>query len=344
VIRVLVAEDSETARTLLVQILAADPAIQVVGEACNGLQAVEMTQRLHPDLVTMDIHMPGLDGLRATKEIMITAPTPIVIVTGSKGAKDVARSLEALRAGALEVLEKPPGPDAPGFATAVRELIGTVKAMAHVKVIRHWRSATPRAPAELPPSLRVATRSRVRVVAAASSTGGPAALQRIFSGLPRNFPLPILVAQHITSGFTSGLAAWLDSVSPLRVKVAQHGETIVPLTVYLAPDDRHLGVDGSGRVVLSIDAPIGGFRPSATPLFESVARAYGSAAVALILTGMGDDGVAGLQAVRQAGGLVIAQDEGSSIVFGMPGSAIAAGLADVVLPIEAIAAHLLTLL
>jgi len=351
-IRVLVAEDSATARSLLVQILTSDPEIRVVGEAGDGAAAVAMAQRLKPDLVTMDIHMPGLDGLAATKEIMITAPTPIVIVTGSTRAREVSDSMEALKVGALEVLVKPPGPGSPGFGPAARDLVATVKAMAQVKVVRHWRSSSPRpaaAPAAAPraapapPAPPAAGRARVRVVAVATSTGGPAALQRIFAALPGDFPLPILVVQHITPGFTAGLAEWLGSVCPLRVRVGRHGEALAPGTVYFAPDGRHLGVARSGALALSDGPPVGGFRPSGTALFESVAGVYGASAVALILTGMGDDGLAGLRAVRQAGGRVVAQDEGSSIVFGMPGAAVAAGLAHAVLPLDAIAAHLVVL-
>ncbi len=342
-IRVLVADDSATARALLVQVLNADPEIRVVGEAGDGQEAIELAQRLRPDLVTMDIHMPRLDGLAATREIMITAPTPIVIVTGSTQAREVATSMDTLRIGALDVLVKPPSPAAPGFEAAARALTATVKAMAGVKVVRHWRSPSSspshRPPAPLTPPPRGV---RAGVVAIATSTGGPAALQRVLSGLGPRFPAPILVVQHITPGFTDGLATWLGSVCPLRVRTATHGEPLEPGSAYLAPDGRHLGV--SGRAAALSDAPpIGGFRPSGTHLFESAARAFGAATVAVILTGMGDDGVEGLRAVRRAGGRVIAQDEESSVVFGMPGAAIAAGLADAVLPLDAIAGRLAAL-
>jgi two-component system chemotaxis response regulator CheB len=181
-------------------------------------------------------------------------------------------------------------------------------------------------------------------VAIATSTGGPAALQRLLSDLPATFPLPILIVQHITPGFTAGLVSWLGDTTPFRVKLAQEGEPLTPGTVYLAPDDVHLGAGGRGGAVALSDATaIGGFRPSGTFLFESLARAYGPAVLALILTGMGDDGVAGLRAVREAGGYVIAQDERTSIVFGMPGAAVAAGLATLVLPLEAIAPRLVAL-
>jgi two-component system chemotaxis response regulator CheB len=347
-IRVLVADDSATAREMIVQILGSDPEIRVVGEAVDGVEAVEAATRLRPDLVTMDLHMPRLDGLAATREIMITAPTPILIVTGSHRARDVEASMEILRCGALDVLLKPPGPRSPEFPMAARRLIAAVKAMSCVKVVRRWR---PPAPARLGPEGTTAATPRVspadvrvRIVAVATSTGGPAALLRLVTDLPGSFPLPILVVQHITPGFVLGLASWLDGASALRVKVAQHDEPLSPRTVYLAPDDFHLGTDRrGGSVALSNEPPIGGFRPSGTFLFESVARSFGPTALALILTGMGEDGVKGLRTIRQAGGQVIAQDEKSSIVFGMPGAAVAAGLAPLVLPLEAIAARLVAL-
>jgi two-component system chemotaxis response regulator CheB len=344
-IRVLVVDDSPTARALLTEILSSDPEIQVVGEARDGIEGVALTQKLHPNVVTMDIQMPRMDGFAATKEIMITAPTPIVVATGSFRASEVAVAMQALQAGAVAVLEKPAGPGAPAFEEAAQKLLTTVKSMAHLKVVRHWRSGQagppPRPP--LPPITPAVAGVRRRVVAMATSTGGPAALQTVLSGLPGNFPVPVLVVQHITRGFTPGLATWLNSVCPLRVKVAENGEVILPHTVYLGPDDQHLGVSGRGTVVLSGAPPVGGFRPAGTFLFESVARGFGAAMVAVILTGMGEDGVVGLRAVRQANGRILAQDEPTSVVWGMPGAAVAAGLPDTVLPLESIASRLVQL-
>jgi two-component system chemotaxis response regulator CheB len=338
-LRVLIAEDSLTTRALLLEILSSDPEIRVVGQAKNGAEAVAMTQSLRPDLVTMDIHMPEMDGLEATKEIMITAPTPIVIITGSSGAAGVEGSLHALRAGALDVLRKPPGPGEAAFEESARRLLATVKAMSHVKVVRHWRAGSRRAPEHYPVPGRTRT-----VVAIAASTGGPVALQRLFHDLPGDFAAPILVVQHISSGFIAGLAAWLNTVCGLHVKVAEAGEALEPHTVYLAPDDRHLGVTRLARVALSDAPPIGGFRPSGTFLFASVARAFGPAAIGVILTGMGEDGVAGLRELQQAGGRVLAQDETSSVVFGMPGAAIAAGLAHQVVPLDEAAIRLMEMI
>jgi two-component system chemotaxis response regulator CheB len=353
-IRVLVAEDSATARALLVEVLRSDPELEVVGEAKDGVEAVELAQKLRPQIVTMDIRMPRMDGFEATKEIMITAPTPIVIVTASTRAREVETAMHALRAGALTVLAKPRAQDTPSFEEAASKLIGTIKAMAQVKVVRHWRPAQR---PELPPRPALPRPGAPgKIVAVATSTGGPAALQRLLGSLPGDFPVPILVVQHITPGFTPGLVAWLNTVCDLRVKVAEPGEFLAPHTVYLAPDGRHLGVARiaplGGPEPASVPrpmahiadtAPVGGFRPSGTYLFESVARAFGAAAVAVILTGMGEDGVVGLRHVRQAGGRIIAQDEKSSVVFGMPAVAIAAGLADEVLALDAIPARLLEL-
>ncbi len=340
-IRVLVADDSATARALLVQILGADPEIQVVGEARDGLEAVELTRKLRPDLITMDFHMPRMDGLEATREIMITVPTPIVIVTGSTRFQDVQKSIDMLRLGALDVLNKPVGPRSATFAKESARLLASVKAMSQVKVVRHWRPTMEARNVLAKPTVWPSIgHERMRVVAIATSTGGPAALQRLFSSLPGDFAVPILVVQHITVGFTSGLATWLDSSTSLKVKVAESGEVLAPGTVYLAADHHHLGVADDRTILLSSAAPIAGFRPSGTFLFDSVARSFGPSAVAVILTGMGEDGVSGLRAIRAAGGRVIAQDEASSVVFGMPGAAIASGLVDTVLSIDSIAAQL----
>jgi two-component system chemotaxis response regulator CheB len=338
-IRVLVVEDSTTARALLVTILRSDPGVEVVGEAADGVEGVALVQKLLPDVVTMDVHMPRMDGLAATKEIMITAPTPIVIVTGSQSLADVGMALNVLRAGALAVVHKPPGPGAPGFDEAARKLLETVKAMAAVKVVRHWRTAPEAGPRRAAVGPRRPARDRA--VAVAASTGGPEVLHRLLTELPGDFPVPILVVQHITHGFTNGLADWLNAACDLRVKVAEQAEALAPHTVYIAPDDRHLGATPQGAVALAATPPVGGFRPAGDYLFESVARAFGPSATAVILTGMGQDGLEGLRAVRRAGGRIIAQDQASSAVWGMPGAAVAAGLADLVLPPEEIAARLL---
>jgi two-component system chemotaxis response regulator CheB len=336
-IRVLIADDMSTMRELLVAVLDADPGIEIVGVAKNGREAIEMTRRLRPDVIAMDTHMPEVDGFEATKKIMIEAPTPIVIVSGSMEARNVNVSMNALRAGALALLAKPPGVNAPNFQEVIVHLTATIKAMAGVKVVRHRQ---PRAPSSSTHAANLLRPLHLSVIAIVASTGGPAALARILGDLPAQFPVPILIVQHISSGFVNGLVAWLNTVCSLNVKVATNGDPLVASTVYLAGDGAHLGVGADFKVKLDHAGPIGGFRPSATHLFKSVASVFGSSAVALLLTGMGQDGVDGLRDVRGAGGGVLAQDEASSIVFGIPGTAIAQGLVDEVLPLAAIGERL----
>jgi two-component system, chemotaxis family, protein-glutamate methylesterase/glutaminase len=331
-IRVLVAEDSDTTRALMVQILRDDSSIEVIGEARDGLEAIEMTCRLKPDLVTMDIQMPRVDGFTATEQIMMSWPVPIVVVSSIAHlceAKDAAR---ALSCGALTVLRKPSGVRNTDFSRSARELIAVVKAMAQVKVVR--RHSWPRPTLALPP-LR-ARSERPRVLAIAASTGGPAALRMLLPALSPDFPIPILVVQHITAGFIGGLVESLAANVSLPVKLAEAGETLSGGTIYFAPDDCHLGIAVNLSATLSSAAPIRGFRPSANFLFETAANACGPATLAVILTGMGNDGLDGLQAVKRRGGCVIAQDEETSVVFGMPGAAIGAGVADAVLALDAI--------
>lgn len=343
-IRVLVAEDSPTTRELLLAILGSDPEIRIVGEARNGVEAVEKCQELRPDLVTMDIHMPRMDGLEATRLIMKEAPTPVVIISGQVDEREATHAADALRAGALGVLATPVGPRSPDFERSSRRILELVKGMAQVKLVsRHSRAHTRPSPVPSRLSRPVsveAREARVRGVAVATSTGGPAALTRLLAGLPSDFPVPILVVQHISPGFVKGLASSLNAACALEVKLAEREERVAPGTVYIAPDECHLAVTRHGRITLSRQPPTNGFRPSGDVLFQAVAGAWRDAAVAVILTGMGEDGVEGLGAVRDAGGLIVAQDQESSVVFGMPGAAIEAGLPDVILGLDQIADYL----
>jgi len=332
VIRIVIAEDSSTARQLLVAILSSDLELCVVGEAKNGIEAVELTKQLKPDLVTMDIQMPLLDGLEATRRIMIESPTPIVIVS-SLDAREVSATMHALNAGALAVLSRPRGPLDPHFEGKARQFLVTLKAMAQLKIVRRW-------PKPVGPVETLVSSTPMRLVAIAASTGGPAALRHLLAELPPTFAPPILVVQHIADGFAQGLADWLNTIGSLRVKVAQHGERLRPHTVYLAPDDQHLAV-WDGAVRLDDDPPIAGFRPSGTHLFHAVAAEYGVGGVGIILSGMGQDGVHGLAELRDRGGTVIAQDAASSEIFGMPGAAVAAGVVDHVLALNGIAPYLI---
>jgi two-component system, chemotaxis family, protein-glutamate methylesterase/glutaminase len=338
VTRVIVADDSATARTLLRSILERDGDMRVIAEAKDGADAIRLVQQHRPDLVVMDVHMPVADGLAATKEIMMRVPTPILIVS-AVSRRDVNLSLSATQAGALMALPKPGHPSGPRFEEAAAELLGMARAMAQVKVVRRWSESSP-AP-RLPPARR-RTAAGAELVALAASTGGPAALRRILMDLPQTLPVPLLVVQHIARDFTAGFTSWLAGGCPLPVKVAEAGEALRPAVVYVAPDDHHLGVSAEGRVQLVDAPPIGGFRPSASHLFETAA-AYGDRLVAVVLTGMGTDGAAGLEAAHAAGAYVIAQDEGSSVVYGMAQEAVRRGVVDEVVPLEEIATRIVQL-
>jgi two-component system chemotaxis response regulator CheB len=267
---------------------------------------------------------------------MVRAPTPIVVVSSSIRPDDIALSLRATEAGALAAVAKPENPVSPRFEEDRAQLVAMVKAMADVKVVRRWSGRE----ADVPSVPTPAPRAPVRLVAVAASTGGPVALQTVLAALPEGFPVPVLAVQHLSRGFVAVLARWLDSATALRVKVAEAGERLLPGVVYLAPDDLHLGVTPDGSVDLSAAPPREGFRPSASHLFRSASAAYGDALLAVILTGMGSDGVHGLREAHAAGALVLAQDEASSVIYGMPREAVQAGVVGGVLPLHAIGPRL----
>ena len=340
-IKVLIVDDSTISRELLTEILSSDTELEVVATASNGQDAVALAKKHRPDLITMDIHMPRMNGFEAIKEIMIEQPTPIVVVSASTAVTEVEWAMEPLNSGTLTLKLKPPGPDAPDFDYVARDLIETVKAMAEVKVLRHHRprKALPLAsmPAPNPPE------SSYEAIAIAASTGGPPALSQLLGELPASFPIPILLVQHIAGSFVDGFASWLDSTIELSARVAEDGEFTQPGTVYVAPRNRHLSLTPGMRVALSDEPATSGFRPSANHLFQKCAQVLGSRCIGIVLTGMGNDGVEGLAALHAKGGLTIVQNEETSIVFGMPGAAVAVGVADAILPIEKIAGHLTSL-
>ncbi len=329
-VRVLVAEDSAVTREYLVHLLSQDPGLRVVGTVQNGQDAVAQTERLKPDVILMDIHMPVMNGYEATCRIMERVPTPIVMISTSLAHREVAMTFEALKAGAVTVLHKPPGPDHPDSAQAARQIQETLRLMAEVKVVRRWPRRERAAPR--PPSARAGP--AIRIVAIGASTGGPTVLAEILGALPVDFPVPILAVQHIAPGFTPGLAEWVGRETALRVKLAEPGEPAQPGTLYLAPHGSQMGIGPDGRIRLTRPEPTEaeqGFCPSVSHLFDTVARSFGRAALGILLTGMGQDGAAGLLALRQAGGVTIAQDEATSVIFGMPGEAVRLGAAQYVL-------------
>jgi len=337
--RVLVVEDSITTRKRLVEVLAADPDIVVVGEAGDGQRGVELCANLRPDVVTLDMMLPVMSGLAATEFIMAYSPTPILIVSASTNRGELFKTYDALAAGALDVLEKPTG-DEPDGAWE-QKLVTTVKLISRIKVITHPRARLNSSTRRMTPAIGVPVdpARHPRLVAIGTSTGGPAALVTILRALPRDFALPILVVVHIGKLFAPAFAEWLDRQSDLRVSYARDGEPLPRVgdrRVLLASPDYHL-VLREGTLRHTRDPERHSCRPAVDVLFKSLAVELGDECVGCILTGMGRDGAEGLLAIREAGGSTIAQDEATSVVFGMPREAILLGAAEQILPLDRIA-------
>lgn len=346
-ISVLVVEDSAVARELLIHILRSDPGIEVCGWARNGEEAIAAIAERKPDVITMDIHMPGMDGFETTRRIMETKPVPIVIVSASYEPENVAMTFRAMEAGALAAVEKPPGMDDPTFATLARKLVNTVKSMSEVRVIRRWPRPTNAArPAERVPVRVEPPRAAagIQLIAIGASTGGPPVLQTILAALRKPLPVPVVIVQHISAGFVQGLADWLSGSTGVTVQIATNGERLVAGRAYLAPDGCQLRVDRGLRAICSSAVPENGLRPAVSFLFRSVAQTFGDAAVGVLLTGMGRDGADELKLMRDAGAITFAQDQASSVVYGMPGEAVRIHGATYVLPPVGIAGAIDTLL
>ena len=339
-IRVLLVDDSPIALHIMQRLLSASPGIQVVGTAANGKEALELLPELNPDVICTDLHMPVMDGLEFTRAVMNKYPRPILVVSVSV-EPDSSNIFQMLGAGAVDVYPKPRdilGADQDKLA---RELSSKIRILAGVHVFR--RTATAKTTPPSLPHLKLTPHANVRIVAIGASTGGPQALREILSHLPVEFPVPVLCVQHIGGDFLTGLVAWLAEACPLPVRKAVQGEQPRAGMVYFAPEDTHLELDGSGRFSLTQAPPCDGHRPSATVTLRAAARRYGAGTVGVLLTGMGRDGAEGMAEIAAAGGVTIAQDEASSVVYGMPKAAVELGAALHVLPIEQIAQALVAL-
>jgi two-component system, chemotaxis family, protein-glutamate methylesterase/glutaminase len=340
-LRVLVVEDSTTVRQRLCEALASDPGIEIVGEASDGEQAIERCERLRPDVMTLDMILPVMNGVPATEHIMANFPTPILIVSASTNRGELFTTYEALAAGAVDVLEKPRA-DEPDDAEWDRRFIAAVKLVARIPVIRHPRFRLARLRCNAEPRLAARTQ-RSRLLALGASTGGPAAIVQVLSSLPVDYPIPILLVLHIGPPFDAAFVEWLGTRTRHVVRSAQDGEPLASLFgVRMAPAGSHLSVRG-GCTRLSSEPERNSCRPSIDVLFDSLAREVGAGVAACLFTGMGRDGASGLLAIRNAGGLTFAQDEATSIVYGMPREAARLGAAQRILPLERIGPELAAL-
>jgi two-component system, chemotaxis family, protein-glutamate methylesterase/glutaminase len=331
-IKVLIVDDSSTARQLFTYIVNAAEDMTVVGTAGNGKEAVEMVDTLHPDIVLMDARMPVMDGVAATSAIMSQAPTPIVVMSTTIDESKDGLSFQAVRAGALIVIPKPVGPTHNDFKVEAARLQRTLRSMATVHVIHHGRftsnSQMPAASTVLPAT------AQPHIVGIVSSTGGPGALSQIAEALSPSFKLPIVIVQHMSKDFVTSLVTWLKTCTTLHVDLARHGEMPQPGVIYLAQGGMHLRVNRFQRFECEVSSE-GQFIPSGDIFLKSLAASYGPKAMGIILTGMGNDGAVGLSHVHNAGGLTMAQNEETSVVFGMPYEAIQrAAVREVLSPAE----------
>ena len=334
-LRVLVAEDSYVVQRALLKLLEGEEGIDVVGVAGTGTEAIALCRELEPDLITMDIFMPEMDGVEATRRIMEECPTRIVIISSMVGSDNVRMSFEAMRAGAIEVIEKPHGVLSGNYGEVRQGLIRVIRKLAVARPVGNVSLIPPPPDSEPPAATTTDSREPTsilrrggfpldyapRLICIGGSTGAPAVLVEVLAMLPADYPIPIVVAQHIAVGFAKGMVEWLDAAVPLRVKLAEHREHVHPGTVLIGPDDRHIDISPGGRVKLYEPTDRGKHVPSISRFFMTAAAALGPEVLGIILSGMGSDGSQGLYALRQAGGVTLAQDEETSVVWGMPKSA-----------------------
>ena len=347
-IGVLIVEDSHVVRQLLEHIIGSDPRFEILATASSAEEALEILRHVSPDVISLDIRLPGMNGLEATRHIMREKPTPIVVCSASVESEDLKITMNALRAGALTVVEKPVGTTRHEYEKLARTLCTQLAIMSDVKVVRQRTFADfPRVKKAAPPpiarpvGLSIPSRP-ARVLGIGASTGGPNAVVQLLTDLGPDFPLPALLVQHMMPSFLAGFVAWLRSVTPWNSVIASNGDVPARGTVYVAPPDHHLLIE-SERIRLTQDPPVSLQRPSATVLFKSIARSVGDSGLGVLLTGMGDDGADGLLDLRRAGGYTIAEHESTAVVYGMPKAAVDRGAACECLPLAHIASRILGL-
>lgn len=337
-IKVLVVDDSLTVQELMKHILTSDKDIEVIGSVNNGIEALKFLETMKPDVITMDINMPYMNGFEATQRIMETNPVPIIMITSLFDSTDIERTFQAIQAGAVSVIEKPVSVRNQGYKQMCNNIIDKVKLMSEIKVVkRKFHTGK-----ELKKSSEIkkivnSEYCDKKVIAIGVSTGGPPILKKIISSLTTSISVPILIVQHITPGFINGLVDWLRLDTKIPIHIAFNGQSILPGNIYFAPDDEHMEIQHNGKISLNKQEKINGLRPTVSHLFNSVSNAYGKNSIGILLSGMGRDGVEELKLLKEKGAITIAQDKESSVVYGMPGEAVKINAAKYILSPEKIA-------
>lgn len=337
-IKVLVVDDSLTVQELMKHILTSDKDIDVIGSVNNGIEALKFLETMKPDVITMDINMPYMNGFEVTQRIMETNPVPIIIVTSLFDSTDVERTFQAIQAGAVSVIEKPVSIRNENYKQICNNIINNVKLMSEIKVIK--RKFQNRKEVRKSTEVKTVANNECcnkKIVAIGVSTGGPPILKKIVSNLTTSISVPILIVQHITPGFINGLVDWLRQETDIPIHIAFDGQSVLPGNIYFAPDDHHMEIVYNGKIKLNKQEKINGLRPTVSHLFNSVANTYGKNSIGILLSGMGRDGVEELKLLKEKGAVTVAQDKESSVVYGMPGEAVKINAATHVLSLEKIA-------
>lgn len=336
-VKVLIVEDSPIYQKILRNILAETDEFEVVAIASNGLEAIKFASIYHPDVISMDILMPVMDGIEATKQIMQSQPVPIVIVSNIYQTNDTDMAIKELQAGAVYILPKPSGPADPNHSKDAVKYRNTLRLMSEIKVVkRHDRPYDKTPPVSVREETRCSNPEEIKIIAIGASAGGPESIRIILSNLSDSVKAPVVIVQHIDPHFIDGFISWLNSHSRLPVKAAEAGELVLPGRVYIAPGGKHMLLNKGGIVSLTDDLKSNGHIPSIDALFESVSKSFGEKSIGVLLSGMGRDGAEGLKRLNQSGSFTMVQNEESSLVYGMPNEAVKLGAACKILPPEGI--------